>query len=96
MFKPVKLLGEVMALAYLVNANTEYCTMIRYAGHVDLIKIQVFPNKENCTEDKPVYGADFYVDGKHGDDSEKLFIDLKSTLESYLYPDIKEEVPCTN
>lgn len=96
MFKPVKLLGEVMALAYLVNENTDYCTMIRYAGHVDLIKITVFPNKENCTSDDCIYDSDFYVDGKHGElTPEQNLLDLKSTLEGYLLPRM-EESPCTN
>jgi len=88
MFKPVKLMGEVMALAYLVNANTDYCVMIRYAGHVDELKIQVFPSKEHCTEDDPVYISEFYVDGKHGCDPEKELLELKATLEGYLLPNI--------
>ena len=98
MFKPVKLLGEVMALAYLVNANTEYCTFIDHSGHVEAFKIRIFPNKVNCTEDKPIHESYFYIDGRHRTDSEKELSEIKSTLESYLYPNTDElEVrPCMN
>lgn len=86
MFKPTKLLGEVMTLTYLVNQNSDYCTMIRYAGHVDLLKIQIFPDKEHCIEDEPIYESEFYVDGKHGCDPEKELRELKAALEHCLFP----------
>jgi len=86
-------MGEVMALAYLVNANTDYCTMIRYSGHVDAINIRVFPNKEHCTEDEPIYVSDFYVDGKHGCDPERELLELKATLEGYIFPHTESTRP---
>ena len=90
MFRPLKLLGEVMALAYLVNANTEYCTFVRYSGHTEDLSVDICQGKDAAGRDIKLHDFDFYVNGRHGCDSEKILLELKTTLESYLFPDIKE------
>lgn len=95
MFKPVKLLGEIMSLAYLVNANTEYCVFVRYSGHIESLSVDICQGKSEDDFYIKIHDFDFYVDGRHGDDSEKLLLELKTTLEDYLYPRL-EELPCMN
>lgn len=91
MFNPVKLLSEVMSLAYLVNASTEYCTFVHYAGHVEALQVIIFPGKENCTTDKAIFDSYFYIDGRHKTNSEKLLFEVKNTLEGYLSQSIEKE-----
>lgn len=42
----IKLILEIMALAYLVNEHTEYCVFINYFGHVDSLDIKIRESKE--------------------------------------------------
>ncbi len=89
-FNPIKLIGEVMALAYLINSNTEYCTFIDYSGHVDKLEISVRKSKDD-TKTK-LYNSEFYVDGRHGiHDPEQELINLKKALEGFIYPNITHE-----
>lgn len=39
-------MAEIGYLAYVVNAETEYCVFFEYSGHVDLIRIQICESKE--------------------------------------------------
>ena len=90
MFNPVKLLGEVMSLAYLVNQNTDYCIFVSYSGHVNLLEVSIFPSKEEYQSEKRLYRSDIYLDDKRDIKSKKLLLEIKSTLESYLYPRLEE------
>lgn len=90
MFKPVKLLGEVMTLAYLVNANTDYCVFVRYSGHVEDLSLDICKGKDKEGSLIKIHDFDFYIDGKHGHNSEKMLLETKSILEGYLFPNTDE------
>ena len=45
--KRAKMMAEIGYLAYAVNAETEYCVFFEYAGHVDLIRIDICASKDD-------------------------------------------------
>lgn len=47
MNEKTKLTIELMALAFLVNEETDYCVFIRFSGHIDSMEIEVAASKEN-------------------------------------------------
>jgi len=47
MNEKAKLTIELMALAFLVNEETDYCVFIRFSGHIDSMEIEVAASKEN-------------------------------------------------
>ncbi|MDP4158215.1 MAG: hypothetical protein Q8911_00425 [Bacillota bacterium] len=90
MCKPVKLLSEVMALAYLVNENTEYCAFLSFMGHVNLLKVQIA--KSDTDYNEIICTIETYLDGE---ETEGKLLVLKSTLENYLMPRLEESL-CMN
>lgn len=40
------LVGEIQTLAYLVNTKTDRCVFVEYAGHVDVLEVDVRLTKE--------------------------------------------------
>ncbi len=45
-----KLMAEIGYLAYVVNAETDYCVFFEYSGHVDLIRLEICRSKDRYTE----------------------------------------------
>lgn len=41
------LVGEIQALAYMVNTFTEYAVFVDFSGHVDAIMVSIRESKEN-------------------------------------------------
>jgi hypothetical protein len=90
MFKPLKLVSEVMTLAYLVNDTTGYCAFVNFAGHVNSLQVYVYPSKENRSRAEAVYDSEFYIDQREyiEVDPEERLLDLKSVLMGLLIPDM--------
>lgn len=94
MFKPLRLMGEVMALAYLVNETTDYCVFTHFAGHVDTLEVEVAKSKDDFKT--KIFKSEFYIDGKHNEnDPEEMLINLKATLEGYLLPNLELQLEST-
>jgi len=55
-----KLICEIIQLAYLVNEHTEFCTFIRFSGHVDSIDIEIRASKENWQSE--ILRTEFYTE----------------------------------
>ncbi len=100
----IKLILEIMALAYLVNEHTEYCIFIRYSGHVDSLDIQITENKERynttvCESEFKTHFHNLYDFKKETEDNYLAWLKAKKeTLKDILdygeidYSDMTEHI----
>lgn len=85
---------ELIALSILINENTEYCSFVEFAGHVEKVDIRVYKSKEQCIEQSDrLYKASLHYDPVKTEwKSEKRILveleDAKKNLHGYLYGDI--------
>jgi hypothetical protein len=42
-----KLTSEIMTLAYMVNEVTDYCTFVRFSGHVNHVEITIAKSRKD-------------------------------------------------
>jgi hypothetical protein len=57
-----KLTSEIMTLAYMVNEVTEYCTFVRFSGHVNRVAVTIAKGKKDYSNH--IIESDFRTDGK--------------------------------
>ncbi|MFD3271478.1 hypothetical protein ACE3MS_15265 [Paenibacillus dendritiformis] len=76
------LIGEVQALAFLVNQKTKYAVFVRYSGHVATLELSIRASKESFTEH--ITDDNFYVSGRNSRDVERKLKLLKLRLRKIL------------
>ncbi|NGP60020.1 hypothetical protein FLT15_17925 [Paenibacillus thiaminolyticus] len=76
------LIGEVQALAFLVNQKTKYAVFVNYSGHVEILGVSIRASKENFTE--WITSDDIYVSGRNARDVERKLKLLKLRLRKIL------------
>ena len=59
----IKLVIEIMALAYLFQQKTSHCVFIDYSGHVDSLKIEIRESPENYNAE--LAECEFYTSGRY-------------------------------
>ncbi|MCY9738339.1 hypothetical protein M5X00_31600 [Paenibacillus alvei] len=76
------LIGEVQALAFLVNQSTKYAVFVEQSGHVESFKISIRASKENYKE--RITEDELYVSGDLARDVERKLKLLKLQLRKIL------------
>lgn len=76
------LIGEVQALAFLVNQKTKYSVFVRYSGHVEHLGLVICASKEKYTEH--ITDDELYVSGHNSHDVERKLKLLKLRLRKIL------------
>ncbi|BFH70639.1 hypothetical protein J27TS7_57670 [Paenibacillus dendritiformis] len=76
------LIGEVQALAFLVNQKTKYAVFVEHAGHVQKLKLSIRASKENFTE--WITDDELYVSGNLAHGVERKLKLLKLRLRKIL------------
>jgi hypothetical protein len=56
-----KLTSEIMTLAYMVNETTEYCTFLRFSGHVNNVEITIAKSRKDYLD--KIVTSDFKPNG---------------------------------
>lgn len=78
--KVASLIGEIQGLGYMVNAFTNYCVFVRYAGHVDRIEVHISASKEKyndyVVEGDVSANPDFYYKNFERGNAEAVMIEL--------------------
>lgn len=76
------LIGEVTALAFLVNQNTKHAVFVDYSGHVDDLELRICTSKEKYNE--RITQDALYVSGDQARDVERKLKLLKLQLRKIL------------
>ncbi len=79
-----QLIGEITALAFMVNTFTTYCVFMDYAGHVELFKVQITADSSHYTD--VVTQDEVRIDAEKWDEESTIqqLINLKSQLRKIL------------